>query len=335
MLTILVPRLVFSSITLVILIFPLVIAYKKIKYSKNKALGYILAGTFFIQIFMSLLIMRFLPTYGSISIMILISISAWAMPQLIFEFKSLKRTNQIFVTTIIALIMIIATPFSEGALIHLDTTFFNKKTTTLKNDASYIQGHIIKNNGGGSIESYANVSWSIYDSANEYPRLKYFDQTTIPYDSQNIAGNKQYEYLKDKNAKWVHLLANQVKTQNLSKSKIEQFIIETYNKGKTKNSASSINATIDAPIERAKKYPNQYYKIGYAKIKNTIFVISPIPKPLTSNYVLVDARYNISKDVKYYWKQNKLTGNDAYLLFTTKENAQKHHLKAIPIKTLE
>lgn len=332
-----------SNIGFLLIIAPFLVfgIIKSTTYKKPNGL-LLLSSTFFIQLFMSLLIMRYANAYTQPSMLIFTIIAVWNAPQVIQSFQTASKLQKIILTFIFSAITIFLAFFLNGAFLHLDKTIAFTKISEFKkqNDASYIQGKMIESNGGGSIEAYANVPWGIYEYANNYPKLKYFDQTTIPYRSQRIAGDSQYGYIKNKNADWVQASGIQITTKKLDSEGINLFLKLAHKKANASNKLSSqksISPIVDAPIQRKLQYPTEYYEYAKTKTNEKTFIIEIPPKALLKNYVLVNAHYMTSGPLKKQITLNRhrLKIDSAYLLFTTKENAKKHHMKTIPLKVIE
>lgn len=311
----------------------IIYAIIKTKSFKQQNLATILFSTFAIQLGMSLLIMRFAPAYTSLSILFIVGLSAWAAPDVIKDIQKTPKLQKIILLSIFAPILIAEIIFVNGAFLRLDKTVIHNgfQPFSLKNDASYIQGNIIKNHGGGNIESYANVPWGIYDYADNYPKLKYFDQTTIPYKSQMIAGDSQYKYIKNKNATWVQTPIVKI---SFSEQKTANEFIEKYtkeNKLVTESATESLSPKIDAPLMRSRKYPKEYYTSIQANMKNTAYILPIPPKVLYENYNLINVHEMSQASEIIYFKHTKIKITTAYALLTTKENSKRHNLKPIPM----
>ena len=325
-----------SSVALItILALPFIMGMIKMKQISKSGL-FIMSMTFIAQTLLSTLILRYLPTYFTGTIFIMLAISTWILPDLYLTISQSKLTVKLFISSVIVVPAIFFGSIINGQLWHFDDLFYHYHVTDLKSDASYHQGQIIKNNGGGSIEVYSDVARSIYQWADSYPTLKYFDQTTIPYKSQPQAGDSQFNYIKNKDADWVQTPTVGFHKKDLSISEIPEFLqYQASHQKKYKNSSKSISATIDAPIERAHLNQNEYYPTIYGSYKNKTFIMSYVPKPLLKNYVLVDASQVFEKSQSFQFGNKRLNGISVDLLFTTKEIAKKHNLKAIPFKLIK
>lgn len=326
-----------SNITIItILVLPFILAIIKFKKVSKPGL-FILISTFVVQTLMSTMILRYLPTYFSGTVFITIAISAWILPELILSLKNSPKKVKIFLATMLIIPSIGFAFILDGQLWHFNTLFVHNQVTNLNSDASYKQGQIVKNNGGGSIEVYGDVARSIYQWADSYPTLKYFDQTTIPYKSQPQAGDSQYDYINKKQATWVQTPVTGLSDNDVNPKDTKEFIRyqQDHNKNDYTNSESSLGASIDAPRERALAHPNEYTNIIYGHNDKYSFVMTVVPKALIKNYVLVDASRVYDKTANYHYKGRKVEGLSINLLFTTKENAQKHNLKPIKFQELK
>lgn len=325
-----------SNITIItVLVLPFILAIIKFKKISKPGL-FILIATFVIQTLMSTMILRYLPTYFSGTVFITIAISAWILPELLLSLKSSPKKVKIFLATMLIIPSIGFAFILDGQLWHFNTLFIHNQVTNLNSDASFKQGQIVKNNGGGSIEVYGDVARSIYQWADSYPTLKYFDQTTIPYKSQPQAGNSQFEYLKNQTADWVQTPVIGFQNKELPTNDIPEFLqYQIAHPRKYESSTKSMAATIDAPIERAKAHSSEYYASIYGSYENKSFIMSYVPKPLLQNYVLVDASQVFEQSHNFKFKNKNVKSITIDLLFTTKKIATKNHLQPISFKTIK
>lgn len=298
----------------------------------TKPFKFVLLSTVVFQTLTMVMILRLLPTYMTPGLAIILSLSVWACPETIQSIKNIKQQSTKILMFLIPVLPIIALTFLQnGKCLHLDTLFIHNKVYNIKYDSSFQQGKFIKANGGGNIITLYDVARAVYAGANSYPTLKYFDQTTISYKSNNQSGDAQIKYIDKKQATWVQtpMQGFEGKLNKHDTLYIKKAIKNYRNEKNT--SQNELGASIDTNIQRPKKYPNQYYNIGKIKYKNSTIYMPDAPKALMKNYKIVsvdkiqDGQMTITNK-----NHQKMHFANYYILFTTKENAQKHHLKTIP-----
>lgn len=298
----------------------------------TRPLKFILSTTIIFQTITMVMILRLLPTYMTPGLAIILSLSVWACPETVASIKNIKQSSTKILMLLIPVLPIIAlTIIQNGECLHLDTLFFQNKVYNIKYDSSFQQGKLIKANGGGNIITLYDVSRAVYAGADSYPKLKYFDQTTISYKSNPKSGDSQIKYIDSKQALWVQTPMQGIegKLNSHNEAYIKKAI--THYQTQKFTSQNEIGATIDTNTQRPKKYPNQYYKVGKIKYKNATIYMPYVPKALIKNYAIVNVG-KIQDGQTIIKNKNKQDMHfaDYYVLFTTKENAQKHHLKTIP-----
>lgn len=319
---------------------PIIVTILKIIKLPKMRLQIIILSVLSIQFFMSLLIMRFSQAYTGPSIIAIITLLAWSAPSLVTLFQKSNVGVKIFLIAESVIIFIILATLSDGSFLRLNSTLIyqNPKLHMNKYSASYKQGSIIKKYHDKTIEAYGFVPLSIYENANTYPQLKYFDQTTVPYASQPIAGDSQYNYIKNKKATWVQTQIVQFsynKKDNLSDFPATVGKSLKSSKKFNESAVKSITPKSDAIQQRYAKHPNQYYSIAYTNSNNKFSIVPVPPKKLISNYVLINISSYYDEPMDSYWEHHKIKQETALALFTTKENAKKHHLKAIPLQIIK
>ena len=326
---------------IILLSLPFIIAFIKELKQKNKHIIIIGVSIFVFENLTMIAIMRHLPTYITPVIITILAIIAYTTPEVI---KSWQKYNMITKMSWVGgifgpiVVMIALIPIQNNIFLHTDTAFWTTNANKLATDGAFAQGQIIKKNNGGNIMVYSNVARAVYEGANSYPTLKYFDQTTISYHSQPKSGDSQIAYMKNKQVDWVQVTSPVLMN---AKSLTSKEITQYQNKKKhhietAKSSTDSVSASIDVPIERPKVHPNDYIKIVQIKHDNNLAVMFNFPKVLTENYVLVDMQSIDGASVKYEkLNHKKVKANMDCLLFVKKEIAQKQNLKAIPIESIK
>ena len=293
-----------------------------------------------IQFVMSLLIMRYSQAYTGPLTISTITLMAWSAPSLFSLFKSSAIWLKIFLVSEFAIVFIILASVAGGMFLRLDYTLIyqNPKVRINKYSASYIQGNIVNKYNGNHIEAYGFVPLSIYEYAQSYPNLKYFDQTTIPYDSQPDAGDSQYDYIKTKKADWIQTQVDELTYMKKDKlTNLPQLVSNHIENSLTFNTSAvqSITPKSDAPQQRRIHFPQQYYSLAYVHTGNKFSIFMIPPKVLISNYAVVDISPTYDTSTNLYWHNHKIKQSTGLALLTTKENAKKHHMKTIPLKVIE
>lgn len=326
---------------IILLSLPFIVKFIKELKHKNKHIIIIGISIFVFENLTMVAIMRHLPTYITPVIVTILAISAYTTPEVIKSWQKYNILTKMswvggIVGPIVVLIALI--PIQNNMFIHTNTAFWITNANKLATDGAFAQGQIIKKNNGGSIMVYSNVARAVYDGADSYPTLKYFDQTTISYHSQPKAGDSQIAYMKNNQVDWVQdtrpILMN---ANSLTSKEIKQYQNENEHVIDTaKSSTDSVSAAIDVPIERPKVHPNDYIKIVQVKYDNNLAIMFNFPKVLTEKYVLVDMRPIDGASVKYEKiNHKKVKANMDALLFVKKEIAQKQNLKTIPIESIK
>lgn len=326
---------------IILLSLPFIIAFIKELKQKNKHIIIIGVSIFVFENLTMIAIMRHLPTYITPVIITILAIIAYTTPEVI---KSWQKYNMITKMSWVGgifgpiIVMIALIPIQNNIFLHTDTAFWIAKTNKLSTDGSFAQGQIVKRNNGGEILVYSDVARSIYNGANSYPKLKYFDQTTISYYSQPLAGNSQINYMKQKTADWIeYSIPVIVKGNTFNEKTIDKITQSKINRiASAKNSTDSVSASIDVQLERPKKHPSDYIKLVHIKNNKDLAIVYNFPKPLYSNYVLVDMRpIDGTANQKLNGTHKDIQTKVNTLLFTTKEIAQKQNLKTIPLEIIK
>lgn len=161
-----------------------------------------------------------------------------------------------------------------------------RRANTVKYSTDIQQSKLINTHGNGKILVFNDIPTNIFTYNKEYPKFKYFDQTTIPYKAQPIAADSQIRYITKKEPKWITTRIGGIiaknKSQYLKKTK------KLITIGKKDNTDQM--AAITANKERADKYQSQY-DILYKQL-DTVVAQGILPKVLLKNYVLVSIGTN-------------------------------------------
>jgi hypothetical protein len=161
-----------------------------------------------------------------------------------------------------------------------------RRANTLKYSTDIQQSKLINTHGNGKILVFNDIPTNIFTYNKEYPKFKYFDQTTIPYKSQPVAANSQIRYITKKEPKWITTRISGIIAKNNT-----QYQKKIKKLSKTvKNDNSDQIATITANTERSNKYQSQY-DILYKQL-DTVIAQGVLPKVLLKNYVLISIGTN-------------------------------------------
>lgn len=197
-----------------------------------------------------------------------------------------------------------------------------RRANTLKYSTDIQQSKLINTHGNGKTLVFNDIPTNIFTYNKEYPKFKYFDQTTIPYKAQPVAADSQIRYITKKEPKWITTRIGGViaKTKPQYLKKIKKLIKNDKNPNKKRMAAITANE------ERANKYQSQY-DILYKKI-DTVMAQGVLPKVLLKNYVLISIGTNTPIS---------LTSHDmksVSLLFIRKDDLKKYpDLKPIQYNT--
>lgn len=186
------------------------------------------------------------------------------------------------------------------------------RANTLKYSTDIQQSKLINTHGNGKTLVFNDIPTNIFTYNKEYPKFKYFDQTTIPYKAQPVAADSQIRYITKKEPKWITTRINGIIAKN--KPQYQKKITKLIKNGKKDNSDQV--ASITANKERADKYQSQY-DILYKQLA-TVMAQGVLPKVLLKNYVLVSMGTNTPIS---------LTNHDTKsvsLLFIRKDDLKKY-----------
>lgn len=142
--------------------------------------------------------------------------------------------------------------------------------------------------GGGKILDFGIITNNIYAYNKEYPKLFYFDQTTISYKRYPESFDTQLKYIKDGIPDWLYTSyyvgvrdKNWSKKQYTKKKKYEKSVL---------NHMYDMNlATVTALAEHVQKHKDKYktYNSNIDYGKNKYHIIIKMPKTAYKNYVPV------------------------------------------------
>lgn len=175
----------------------------------------------------------------------------------------------------------------------------------------YHLSRMIDKYGGGSTITLGAISGKEFNFNKEYPKLFYFDQTTMSYKRYPQSVNRQVNYLKKGNPIWVGYVAMQLATRtDVTKSDLQKASKRWVREG---NMAHKIHyAGLTANREYSQKHPDmiKHYPIQEITRNNYKYTIqNSFNKELLKNYAPVfctidhhEYRYrNVAHRVGLYW----------------------------------
>lgn len=176
--------------------------------------------------------------------------------------------------------------FSTGAIRVFSPAYYHDNNTE---NIDYKASRLIGEYGGGKVLTYATVTSTIYSYNNEYPKLYYFDQTTMSYKRYPQSFDAQNRYLREKLPVWVEFstLCTRIPKGMTAKS----FDRDTRRNSllfKTKSLFRLADDTAGSEYEQ--KYPSQFRDYPAQIVKKpdaTYYVSLRLPKVLQKNYAIV------------------------------------------------
>lgn len=275
------------------------------------------------------MIVRFGISYNLPYVALLLGFSVYGFADVVHALKTSRRgyiRSLAYDIPLVALVLIFLNPIAlakptKNNVFFMPNTLkltLNGQSARLKNqsnDNGFHLGTFLKQNGyNRNILIYNGIPNSIYENAQSYPKLKYFDQTTIPYASQNAAGDNQIKYISDKTPSAVVMPVYQY--QRLDKQPFTiDMLNQLYKKSKKHVAASKLNATVTAVAERVKVHPDDYTKKRFVNYQNGFYsTVSPMPKGLLKNYKLA----YIDLDPTQPFKYQKVNATFGYAIWVPK-----------------
>ena len=260
------------------------------------------------------MIVRFGMSYGLPYITFLLGFSIYGSADVVYALKTSHRgyiRSLVYDIPLAALVLLLLNPIALVKPTKNNVTFMpnmlkltlNGQSANLKDlskDSGYRLGTFLKRHGiNHNILIYNGIPNSIYENAQSYPKLKYFDQTTIPYASQKVAADSQIKYINDKIPSAVVIPVYQY--QRLDK---QPFTIDMMNHLRIEVNNhiafSNLSAAVTAAAERVKAHPNDYSKKPFLNYQNSFYsTVIPMPKALLKNYKLAYIDNDQTQTVKY------------------------------------
>lgn len=268
------------------------------------------------------MIVRFGTSYDLPYVALLLGFSVYGSADVVFALKTSRRgyiRSLVYDIPLVALVLLFLNPIALVKPTKTDVIFMpNMLKLTLNGQSAHLQdlstdsgfrlGTFLKRHGyNQNILIYNGIPNSIYENAQSYPKLKYFDQTTIPYVSQKVAGDSQIKYIQDKTPSAVVMPAYQYQRldhQPFTIDMLNQLRAEVNRHAVDSNSSaisvSKLSAAVTAVAERIKVHPNDYTNKTYLKYQNGFYnTVMPMPKALLKNYKLAYIDSDPTQVVKY------------------------------------
>lgn len=260
------------------------------------------------------MIVRFGTSYDLPYVALLLGFSIYGSADVVFAIKTSRRgyiRSLVYDIPLVALVLLLLNPIALIKPTKTNVTFMpnmlkltlNGQSANLKDlssDSGYRLGTFLKRHGiNHNILIYNGIPNSIYENAQSYPKLKYFDQTTIPYTSQKAAGDHQIKYLNDKTPSAVVMPVYQY--QRLDK---QPFTINMMNQLQTESNkhvaVSNLPAAVTAAADRVKVHPDDYTNKVFLNYQHGFYsTVMPMPKALLKNYKLAYIDRDQTQIVKY------------------------------------
>lgn len=286
----------------------------------SRSIKLLISISFIIELLCISLIMRVGLSYSLSLQMMIIILGCYGSPYLIHSFlhkrwKWYQICLLIYPITIALLLNIVI--FSS----HIKNSIFAIRILPISMYHTLNQRHIgdinqsklINKHNNGLILSYGYIPTNIYLYNKSYPtqKIRYFDQTTIPYSSQPQAANSQYQYINNQTPKWISMTIPDITVKSYS-----QYASYLSQKPLKNTIMNNIAASITATQERISHHKNQYV-IGLIK-KDTNYTVCYIPKTLLHHYTLISIQNNHDSSLN----------DDSYstyqLLFLRKSDLKKY-----------
>ena len=265
-------------------------------------------------LFCVVMIVRFGTSYDLPYVALLLGFSVYGCADVVHALKTSRRgyiRSLAYDIPLVALVLLLLNPIALAKPTETNVVFMpnmlkltlNGQSARLKNqstDNGFRLGTFIKRNGyNRNILIYNGIPNSIYENAQSYPKLKYFDQTTIPYASQKTAGDSQIKYINDKIPSAAVMPVYQY--QRLDK---QPFTIDMMKQLRTearkRDAVSDLPAAITAVVERFKVHPDDYTEKQFLNYQNDFYsTIMPMPKALLKNYKLAYIDRDLTQIIKY------------------------------------
>lgn len=228
---------------------------------------------------------------------IIMALALMGMPYAHKFYHNVKNKQEQIITKLILILQAVITvlfvaanineqDFDTGALRVPNVNYYQENNRPYPSlQASFL----IKKFGGGKILTYGTITNDIYMYNNEYPKLKYFDQTTMSYDRFPKSVRMQNKYLRRAEPTWIEY-------SSLISRRPKGMSIAQYNKAakefdKTYKALGKIKiAQVTAGISHIKKHPEKYVKTKWQEINqngNIYYLEMTYPKDLIKNYYLV------------------------------------------------
>ena len=163
----------------------------------------------------------------------------------------------------------------------------------------YRASRLIDKYGGGSILTYGTITNTIYAYNKEYPKLYYFDQTTMSYKRYPQSFDTQNKYINEKKPVWVETFTSVTRIP-------KGMTAEEYNRQMHKIDMSSNSskifkmANVTAGQTYSQLHPDEFRKYPIQKIQKkdaTYYLDLSLPKNLQRNYAMVFCGLGIYGDI--------------------------------------
>lgn len=201
-------------------------------------------------------------------------------------FKIAMAVVQVFVVCCYAYKSLSYIGFDNGIVRIPNITYYNEARAKRP---SYYASRMIDKFGDGKVLTYQTITNDIYMYNNEYPRLFYFDQTTMSYYKYPESLQAQNKYLATSEPKWVEHTTSVERQPNGMSDKELAHQEAIYAKRQRKSNTYSL-AEVTAGIEWKEHAMDQFIKYPTQPVKlkdGTYYVRFTLPKVLVKNYKLV------------------------------------------------
>ena len=268
------------------------------------------------------MIVRFGTSYNLPYVALLLGFSVYGSADVVFALKTSHRgyiRSLVYDIPLVALVLLLLNPIALAKptknnvifmpnMLKLTLNGQRAHLQDLSTDSGYRLGTFLKRHGiNQNILIYNGIPNSIYENAQSYPKLKYFDQTTIPYVSQPAAGDSQIKYIQDQTPSAVVMPVYQyqrldhqpftINMMNQLRTEVNQHASDSKS---SDIAASKLCASVTAVAERVKVHPNDYTKKQFLNYQNGFYnTVMPMPKALLKNYKLVYIDNDPTQVVKY------------------------------------